>query len=82
MPNGSVACVIEQRKLASTFGSGVYPWETQVMSGQSDKASLSFVFTTALANASNSLTRPTQSSFFSLVQTRVLKTGTTSMPMI
>ncbi len=52
MPNGSVGCVIERQKPASTFGSGVYPWEIQVMSGPSEKVSLSFGFVMALDTGS------------------------------
>ena len=48
MPNGSVGCVIERQKPASTFGSGVYPGEIQVMSVPSEKVSLSFGFVMAL----------------------------------
>ena len=44
MPNGSVGCVIERHKPASTFGLGVYPLEIQVMSVPSEKVSLSFRF--------------------------------------
>jgi hypothetical protein len=44
MPNGSVGCVIERQKPASTFGLGVYPLEIQVMSVPSEKVSLSFRF--------------------------------------
>jgi hypothetical protein len=72
MPHGSVAFVIERQKLASTFGSGVYPWGIQEMSGQSEKASLHFVFTTVLATAFISLAKEIRSLFFSLVETRVL----------
>jgi hypothetical protein len=82
MPHGSVGCVIERQKPASTFGSGVYPWGIQEMSGQSEKASLNFVFTTVLATAFISLARETQSLFFWLVETRVLKTRTSSKPSI
>ncbi len=52
MPNGSVGCVIERQKPASTFGSGVYPWEIQVMSVPSEKVSLSFGFVMALDTGS------------------------------
>jgi len=42
MPHGSVDCVIERQTPASTFGSGVYPWEIQVMSVHLEEVSLSF----------------------------------------
>ena len=54
----------------------------QEMSGQSEKVPLNFVFTTVLATAFISLAKVTRSLFFLLVETRVLKTRTSSKPSL
>jgi len=71
MPHGSVACMIERQQPASTFGSGDYPWEIQVMSGQSEKVSLSFEFDMTLATGSISKAEAACLLFYSLAATRL-----------
>lgn len=79
---GNHETAIERQKLASTFGSWVDPWEFLVISGQSEKASLSLIDTTLLASACISFAKATRSFFSSLVESRNHKTGSLNMPSI